>query len=99
VLILGWLLLTFSTKIPIKALFNISSIIMVALAVILTGKAFHSFQEVDVISITLSPLNLHWDWLGLYPTQETLLAQLCVLAFSVFLWMYGKKAPQKTAKK
>jgi high-affinity iron transporter len=91
VLVLGWLLLTFSAKIPIKALFNISSMIMVALAVILTGKAFHSFQEVDVVSITLSPLNLHWDWLGLYPTQETLAAQAFVLALSLFLWIYGKK--------
>ncbi|HJT23912.1 MAG TPA: FTR1 family protein, partial [bacterium] len=95
VLILGWLLLTFSAKIPIKTLFNISSMIMVALAVILTGKAVHSFQEVDVVSITLSPLNLHWDWLGLYPTQETLLAQLFILLLSLFLWAWGKKPPRK----
>jgi high-affinity iron transporter len=91
ILVLGWLLLTFSAKIPIKTLFNLSSMVMVALAVILTGKAFHSFQEVDVVSITLSPLNMHWDWLGLYPTRETLLAQLCVLVLSLFLWIYGKR--------
>ena len=95
VLVLGWLLLTFSTKIPVKTLFNVSSMIMVALAVILTGKAIHSFQEVDVFSITLSPLNLHWDWLGLYPTQETLLAQLFILLLSLFLWAWGKKPPQR----
>jgi high-affinity iron transporter len=99
ILVLGWLLLTFSAKIPIKTLFNVSSMIMVTLAVILTGKAIHSFQEVDVVSITLSPLNLHWDWLGLYPTQETLLAQLFVLALSLFLWIYGKKSPVKTSLK
>ena len=93
ILVLGWLLLTFSTKIPIKTLFNVSSLIMVGLAVILTGKAAHSFQEVDLLSVTLSPLNLHSDWLGLYPTQETLLAQLIVLALSVFLWIRGKRPP------
>ncbi|HVZ79553.1 MAG TPA: cytochrome c/FTR1 family iron permease [bacterium] len=95
VLVLGWVLVHFSTRIPIKTLFNISSIIMVLLAVILTGKAAHSFQEVDLLSVTLSPLALHSDWLGLYPTRETLLAQWVVLALSVFLWIRGKKPPQK----
>jgi high-affinity iron transporter len=95
ILVLGWLLLTFSTKIPIKTLFNVSSLIMVALAVILTGKAAHSFQEIDLLAVTLSPLNLHSDWLGLYPTQETLLAQLLILGLSVFLWLRGKKPPKQ----
>jgi len=98
ILLLGWLLLVFSTRIPIKTVFNISSMIMVALAVILTGKAIHSFQEVDLVSITLSPLSLHSEWLGLYPTQETILFQLAVLALSVGLWVYGKKAPDKKQK-
>jgi len=99
VLLLGWLLLTFSTKIPIKTLFTVSSMIMVSLAVILTGKAIHSFQEVDYVPISLSPLNLHFDWLGVYPTQETLLAQALILLLSMVLWMYGKKAPSKSGKK
>ena len=95
ILLLGWLLLKFSTRIPVKTLFNVSSIIMIALAVILTGKSVHSFQEVDILPITLSPLNLHWDWLGLYPTWEPLLFQLGVLVLSVFLWIYGKKSSAK----
>lgn len=95
VLVLGWLLLSFSAKLPIKTLFNVSSLIMVALAVILAGKSAHSFQEVDLLAVTLSPLNLHSDWLGLYPTQETLLAQLIILALSVLLWVRGKKPPKK----
>jgi high-affinity iron transporter len=95
ILLLGWLLLTFSAKIPIKTLFNVSSFIMVSLAVILTGKAVHSFQEVDLVSITLSPLNLRWDWLGLYPTWEPLLFQILVLVVSVCLWIYGKRPPAK----
>lgn len=99
ILLLGWLLLAFSARIPIKTLFNVSSIIMVALAFILTGKAVHSFQEADIVSITLSPLNLHWDWLGLYPTRETILFQLAILALSVFLWVWGKKPLPKKSQK
>ncbi len=78
-------------RIPIRMLFNISSLIMVALAVILTGKALHAFQEVDVLSVTLSPFAFHSDWLGIYPTRETLVAQIVILGLSVFLWMYGKR--------
>ena len=93
ILFLGWLLLTFSTRLPIKTLFNGSSMVMVALAVILTGKAVHSLQEIDLLPITLSPLNLHGDWLGLYPTVETTLGQLLVLGLSIFLWLFGKRPP------
>jgi high-affinity iron transporter len=91
-LVLGWLLLTFSARIPIKTLFNMSSLVMVTLAVILSGKALHSFQEVDLVSFTLSPLNLNWDWLGLYPTWEPQIAQFLVLVLSLFLWMFGKRS-------
>lgn len=91
VLLLGWLLLTFSARIPVKTLFNVSSLIMVGLSIILTGKAVHSFQEVDLARVTASPLDLHWDWLGFYPTWEVQLAQLVVLSLSIFLWIQGKK--------
>jgi high-affinity iron transporter len=99
ILLFGWMLLTFSAKVPIKSLFTISSGIMVLLSVILIGKAVHSFQEVDLLPISLSPLNLHFDWFGIYPTRETLFAQLLVLGFSVFLWIYGKKTPASKKQK
>ncbi len=98
ILVLGWLLLAFSARIPIRMLFNISSLIMVALAVILTGKAVHAFQEVDVLSVTLSPFAFHSDWLGIYPTRETLVAQIVILGLSVFLWMYGKRPASAAAR-
>ena len=93
ILVMGWVLLTFSTRIPVRTLFSVSSVVMVVLAVILTGKAVHAFQEIDMVSITLSPVNLHWDWLGLFPTRESLLAQLMILALSLSLWIYGKRSP------
>jgi high-affinity iron transporter len=98
ILLFGWMLLTFTAKVPIKSLFTASSIVMIVLSVILTGKAVHSFQEVDLLPITLSPLNFRLDWFGIYPTRETLLAQFAILALGAVLWVYGKKAPlpQKT---
>lgn len=97
ILLFGWMLLTFTAKVPIKSLFTASSIVMIALSIILTGKAVHSFQEVDLLPITLSPLNFRLDWFGVYPTRETLLAQFAILALGIVLWIYGKKAPFKKA--
>lgn len=94
ILWMSWLLLRFSTRLPLKSLFTLSSIIMVVLAVMLAGQSVHSFQEVDYLAIHPFPLNLHFDWFGLYPTWETLAGQGAVLALSLFLWIYGKKPPQ-----
>jgi high-affinity iron transporter len=96
ILFLSWLLLRFSARLPLKSIFTVSSLLMVALAVLLAGESIHSFQEVDVLAIHPFPLNLHFDWLGLYPTWETLLAQILILSLSLALWAYGKRpSPRK----
>jgi high-affinity iron transporter len=88
-----WLLLRFSARLPLKSLFNTSSVLMVALAVMLAGESVHSFQEVDFLPIHPFPINLHFDWLGIYPTWEVLSGQSLILAVSLLLWFLGKKAP------
>ena len=91
ILALAWALLKYSTRIPIRRLFDFSSSLMIALAVILMGKGFHSLQETGLLSITALPLHLHVDLIGLYPTAETFFAQIVILGVSVALWIYGKK--------
>jgi len=93
ILIMGWLILKFSARLPIRSLFNVSSIVMIGLSVIVVGKALHSFQEINLLPAHLSPIPLRWDWLGLYPTRETMMGQLLILAASVFFWSYGKRPP------
>jgi high-affinity iron transporter len=60
--------------------------------VILTGKGVHSFQETGIFSVSTPPFVLHFDLLGLYPTWETIVAQIAVLATVLILWSYGKKS-------
>jgi len=91
ILVLGWLLISFSAKVPVKALFTVSAMIMAVLAFILTGKALHSFQEAGWASATPSPLGLHWELLGIFPTWEVQLAQSLVLGLSLLLYYHGKK--------
>jgi high-affinity iron transporter len=91
ILVLGWLLITTSAKVPVRSLFALSAWVMTVLAVILTGKAVHSFQEAGWLGPSPSPLDLRFEWLGLYPTWEAQLAQALVLGLSLLLYYHGKK--------
>ncbi len=91
VILLSWLLLKYSSKVPIRKVFAYSSSIMALLAFILIGKALHSIQEAGKLPITSLPLNFRSDLLGLYPTAETIFSQILILGIVLFLWNIGKK--------
>ncbi|WP_460880999.1 FTR1 family iron permease [Pontibacter rugosus] len=74
------LFLRFSQRIPVRQLFRYSSWVVTLLAVILIGKGIHSIQESGIFSVTGLPLDFRVDWLGLYPTMETVLSQALLLA-------------------
>ncbi len=90
---LAWVALRFSRKLPIRQLFTISSSIMAALAVMLMGKGIHSLQETGTLSITSTPLQLRSELFGIFPTWETLIPQLLVIALISFLWNQGRRRP------
>ena len=85
VISMAWVLLKFSARLPIPKLFKISSIVMGVLAVILAGKGIHSFQETGHSSIHGVPLLPRIELLGIFPTIETLAAQIIVLAVVVYI--------------
>ena len=89
--ILALVLLQFSSRIPIRKLFTVSSATILVLAVILTGQGLHALQESGFLSITASPLNLRWDIIGFYPTLETLFSQLGMVLVCLGLWIYGNR--------
>lgn len=94
---LAFVVLRFSTKLPIPQLFKISSIVMAVLAVVLAGKGVHSLQEIGhmpIHGLTITRIEL----LGLFPTLETCLAQLFVLVLVIIVWnLAGKKTTAKPA--
>ncbi len=98
--VISVMLLKYSKKLPIAKLFKYSAIVISFLAVILTGKGIHALQEAGNISISIMPVNLRLSFIGLYPTWESFLAQLGILALIIFLWNVGnrQKAPVKTVK-
>ena len=98
VIALAWVVLRFSARLPIPKLFKISSIVMGALAVILAGKGVHSFQETNHISIhglAFLPRVPLMELLGIFPTMETLIAQVLILGVVIYVMKYVNGA--KTA--
>jgi high-affinity iron transporter len=91
VIAMAWAILKYSAKLPIRKLFEASAMVMAALALILTGKGLHSFQETGSVSVTSTPGAIHAALLGVYPTWETLVSQIAVLALVFILWAYGKR--------
>lgn len=70
-------MLRMSRRLPIGRFFSISSILIAVMAVILIGKGVAALQEAGWISQT--PLALpRIEWIGLYPTWQSLLAQVLV---------------------
>lgn len=85
VIIMAWLVLRFSTKLPIPKLFKISSIVMGLLAIVLTGKGVHSFQVLNYIPVHGVPM-FRFELLGIFPTVETCVAQLFALMLVIVMW-------------
>jgi len=88
---LAWVLLKFSARLPIPKLFKISSIVMGALAVILAGKGIHSFQETGhspIHGISFLPRVDFFELFGIFPTVETLIAQLIVLGIVIYIMKF-----------
>lgn len=85
--LLGTLFLKYSKKIPVRQLFLYSSWGISILAIILLGKGVHSFQESGWISITNISIFVRVDWLGIYPSIESIVSQM-LLIVAVFILNY-----------
>lgn len=78
---------TVGFKLPMKALFNASTVLLIATAVMLLGKGLHGLQELGVLPlapmpfVTFAPLGLFPDWLTVTPQVV-----LAALPLSWWLW-------------
>ncbi len=71
-------------RLPMKALFRWSTVLLFATAVMLLGKGLHALQEVGVIPIRPIPM-ITIDFLGIFPDLVSLLPQV-LLALSPLVW-------------
>lgn len=91
VLVLSWISLFYSKRLPLSKLFTMSSMMMLGLSTILAGKAIHAFQEAGWVGVTVFPIHFRVDLFGIYPTIETMVIQLATFLLALSLWLYGKR--------
>ncbi|MEO5734185.1 MAG: cytochrome c/FTR1 family iron permease [Rubrivivax sp.] len=81
-LVVAWLLLRTSARMPIGTFFAASSILVAILSVVLAGKGIAALQEAGWLGV--HPLAFpRIEVLGIFPTAETLAMQLAVLVIAV----------------
>jgi high-affinity iron transporter len=85
ILLVAFLMLKTSVKLPISILFKVCSAMMAFLAITLLGKGIHSFQETGAIPITSAGFLPRIELLGVYPSWESVAAQLALLMLIVFI--------------
>ncbi|MDR3364514.1 MAG: FTR1 family iron permease [Clostridiales Family XIII bacterium] len=76
-----------SIKLPLKPFFLGTSVLLFIMSIMFTGSGIKELQEGNVIGVTPIPGGLTVDILGIYPTAETLLPQLALLAVTVIAFV------------
>lgn len=75
-------------RIPFNYFFGVTSAFLYLMAIVLAGHGVAELQEAGVISIT--PIDLiRAPWIGLYPTAETVFAQVLLVAAAIFAAMWA----------
>ena len=83
-LVLAWLILRFSTRLPLRQFFAISGIFMFVLAFVFAGKGIAALQEAGRLPI--DPVSFPTiDLLGIYPNIQSLSVQAAILVISLIL--------------
>ena len=80
-------LLRLGLKIPLKYFFGLTGGLLFLLAVVFAGQGVRALQTAGWFSVTPLRFPPPVSLLGLYPTVETLAAQLCVLILAGILWI------------
>lgn len=93
---LAVVLLRTSAKLPIGQFFAASSLLVVVLAIVLAGKGIAGLQEAGLLHT--SPIAFpRIDLLGIYPSWQSLLAQLSVLLMAVTAFVVNLRSTRAVA--
>lgn len=96
--VIAWAMLRYSRQLPIAKVFTYSSWLMAALTVVLAGKGVAALQEagiIDIAPITDAP---RLSMLGLFPTWQSVLAQLLMAVVIVVGFSLNRRKGHQTSK-
>jgi len=90
-----WILTRAAYRIPLGPLFSVTSILLYALAVVFIGQGVGSWQEANILPATFIEHVLQIPAIGLFPTFESLGAQLALILLAltalIVPWMGSRR--------
>ncbi|MBM7691510.1 high-affinity iron transporter [Peribacillus deserti] len=93
---IGFGMIKYSVKIPLSLFFRSAIILIYTITFKILGISIHSLQVSQKISTHTIQHAPFIDWLGLYPTWETLIPQIILLLIIIMtsLWIYKKNSTE-----
>ena len=95
--VIAWAMLRLSARLPIAQFFAYSAALIAVLAVVLAGKGVAALQEAGLIGVTPLAGFPRSVILGVYPTLETLLAQVIMAALLAIGFVIARRKPVAAA--
>jgi len=93
-IVLAWVIRRAAIRLPIGLFFSASGVVLLILAVIFTGQGIAALQEAGKVAIH-SVTFISIPMLGIYPTLQTLVAQVIALLLSALeLWWVARAGRQ-----
>ena len=94
--VLGWLILRYSTRLPLRQFFAVSGIFMFVLAFVFTGNGIAALQEAG--KIPLDPINIpSIELLGIHSNIQSTGVQLLLVVVAVVMLYISESGKRKTA--
>jgi high-affinity iron transporter len=92
----AWVLLRTSRRLPVGTFFAASSLLIAVLALVLTGKGMQALQEAGWLATT--PVVFpRIDWLGVFPSQQSLGAQALILSIVIIAFFVNRRGAIRSA--
>jgi high-affinity iron transporter len=88
--IIAWVMLRYSQKLPIEKFFAYSSALIAVLTIVLAGKGVAALQEAGMIGIEPLAGFPHITMLGMFPSLQTVIAQLLALAAVIAGYFFNR---------
>ncbi|MEH7110487.1 FTR1 family protein [Bacillus sp. JJ1764] len=90
--VVGFMLIFYSVKIPIRLFFRVATILIYFLAFKILGISIHALQVSNMLSTSSAEQLPFIDWIGFYPTWETTLTQIGLLGVIILMtWIIRKR--------
>lgn len=82
----AWAIIKYSVKLPLNTFFKVTTYVILALVFIMLGKGISALQEAAWLSHTAFPLDITFEWLGVYANWEAVVAQLAYVVLAAYLF-------------